>query len=66
MRQHERVPVAIKRILCFLLQLKKNHEIPPSMRDEDQFPCIDLRAIPRSPSELKRRLDFFYAYPRVP
>ena len=69
MRQHERFPefpVSIKRIPCFLLQLEKNHKIPPSTLDEDRFPCIDSRTIPRSPSELGRRLDFFYANPRVP
>ena len=48
------------------LHLEKHHEIPPAMRDEARFPCSAWRANLRSPSQLKRRLDFPDARREVP
>ena len=50
----------------FPLHLEKHHEIPPAMRDEARFPCSAWRANLRSPSQLKRRLDFPDARREVP
>ena len=43
MRQHERFPefpVSIKRIPCFLLQLEKNHKIPPQQEMRTDSPAL--------------------------
>ena len=42
-------------------QLETNHEIPPSMRDEDFFSCSTSRAILSSLSKLERRLESLHA-----
>ena len=51
---------------CFKLQLKKNHDIPPSKLDEALFPCSALKAIQSSQLKCERRLDSLYAFQEVP
>ena len=48
------------------MQLNKNHEIPPSTRDEALFPCSASRAILSSLSKVERRLHYLYATQEFP
>ena len=50
----------------FLLQLENNHEILPSMRDEDFFHCNVSSEIPPSLLSLERVLDTLDATQEVP
>ena len=50
----------------FLLQLKKNQEILPSMPDEALFCCSVLREIPPSLLSLKRVLDTLIEFNKFP
>ena len=56
MRSSLRSPSQVKGSQSSLLHLKKDLEIPPSMRLEARFPCRDSRAMPRSPLQLEWRL----------
>ena len=49
----------------FRPQLEKNHEIPPSVRDEALFPYITSKAIPSSLLKLERGLDSLYTTQEV-
>ena len=68
--QHEKFPdvhvLNREAPASFQMQLEKNHEIPPSTRNEAPIPCSILRAIPSPLSILERRINSLYATQEIP